>query len=235
MKDYAKSFIEKLNLKYGNKYTCNQADYINNYTPIQFKCSIHGIFNNQPYKVLESIPCPGCKLDRLSNLLLTKEINKIKRVEKTKLSILISQLKSDIKLYNLKLKEQSRLDKTTLEIKLYKFISSHFNTIAQGRPAWLGNQRFDIYLPDYNIAIEYQGIQHFKPIDYFGGEQGFLNTQKRDERKLNLSLLNNCILLYFTYNPKDIPADYKHNVYTNEQKLYSVISTLIKDKSIFTE
>jgi len=28
---------------------------------------------------------------------------------------------------------------------------------------------FDFYLPNENICIEYDGIQHFKPIDYFGG------------------------------------------------------------------
>lgn len=28
---------------------------------------------------------------------------------------------------------------------------------------------FDFYLPDYNICIEYDGIQHFKPIEKWGG------------------------------------------------------------------
>lgn len=32
---------------------------------------------------------------------------------------------------------------------------------------------FDFYLPYYNTCIEYDGVQHFKPIDYFGGEKEF--------------------------------------------------------------
>ena len=30
--------------------------------------------------------------------------------------------------------------------------------------------RFDFYLPDYDIYIEYQGKQHYEPVDLFGGE-----------------------------------------------------------------
>ena len=33
--------------------------------------------------------------------------------------------------------------------------------------------RFDFYLHDYNILVEYDGIQHFQSIDYFGGQNGF--------------------------------------------------------------
>ena len=28
----------------------------------------------------------------------------------------------------------------------------------------------DFYLPDYNLFIEYNGIQHYIPIEYFGGK-----------------------------------------------------------------
>ncbi len=53
---------------------------------------------------------------------------------------------------------------------------------------------FDFYLPDLNAAIEFDGIQHFEPVDFFGGEESFLNCQIRDwlkniycsERGLNL-------------------------------------------------
>lgn len=30
--------------------------------------------------------------------------------------------------------------------------------------SWLKKQNLDFYLPDYNIAIECQGIQHFEPL-----------------------------------------------------------------------
>ena len=29
----------------------------------------------------------------------------------------------------------------------------------------------DFYLPKYNLFIEYNGKQHYEPIEYFGGQQ----------------------------------------------------------------
>lgn len=36
-----------------------------------------------------------------------------------------------------------------------------------------GMFRFDFYLPNINTCIEYDGEQHFRPIEYFGGEDAF--------------------------------------------------------------
>ena len=49
----------------------------------------------------------------------------------------------------------------------------------------VGNKklRFDFYLPDYNTLIEYDGEQHFKPIEYFGGEKHFYILKQNDEIK----------------------------------------------------
>ena len=44
-----------------------------------------------------------------------------------------------------------------------------------------GKARLDFYLPDYNIVIEYNGIQHYIPREYFGGQLQFEHQQKRDE------------------------------------------------------
>ncbi len=43
--------------------------------------------------------------------------------------------------------------------------------------------KFDFYLPDYNICIEYDGEQHFRPIDYFGGNDRFKHQKVMDEIK----------------------------------------------------
>lgn len=42
---------------------------------------------------------------------------------------------------------------------------------------------YDFYIPDQNILIEYQGRQHYQPIDYFGGEPQFKLQQKHDKMK----------------------------------------------------
>ena len=41
----------------------------------------------------------------------------------------------------------------------------------------------DFYLPSSNLAIEYDGKQHYVPVDYFGGEEGFKKIQDRDRKK----------------------------------------------------
>jgi hypothetical protein len=42
---------------------------------------------------------------------------------------------------------------------------------------------FDFYLPDYDLLIEYQGIQHYEAVDFFGGEEGFIERRKKDKIK----------------------------------------------------
>lgn len=55
--------------------------------------------------------------------------------------------------------------------------------IRHARPTWLAPQHLDIFLPEFGVAIEYQGEQHYRPIDIFGGAPGFAATVERDERK----------------------------------------------------
>ena len=43
--------------------------------------------------------------------------------------------------------------------------------------------RFDFYLPDTNTVIEYNGEQHYKPIDFYGGEDNYTVSRERDEIK----------------------------------------------------
>ena len=43
-----------------------------------------------------------------------------------------------------------------------------------------GIAKVDFYLPTYNIFIEYNGKQHYEPIEYFGGRFTFEHQQLRD-------------------------------------------------------
>jgi len=76
------------------------------------------------------------------------------------------------------------------ESVLFRQIQSAFkNQIVKkhASPPFLGRQHYDVYMPELKVALEYQGEQHFKPIPFFGGEVGFIETQKRDKRKRKLS------------------------------------------------
>nr|WP_321510156.1 hypothetical protein [uncultured Celeribacter sp.] len=72
--------------------------------------------------------------------------------------------------------------------------------IHQGSPSWLGRQRFDIWIPRLNVAIEYNGEQHYAPVALFGGEAGFAATRARDEKKRQLCAENGVRLIEFSYD-----------------------------------
>jgi hypothetical protein len=74
------------------------------------------------------------------------------------------------------------------------------NAKHQWRPWFLGRQSIDIYIPEINLAVEYQGQQHYEPVALFGGEEGFNNTQARDERKRLLLEANGVLLLEWKYD-----------------------------------
>jgi hypothetical protein len=85
------------------------------------------------------------------------------------------------------------------EIKLYYRIKDDLPNcvvVCHGKPLFLRNQHYDIWIPDYKIAVEFQGEQHRRPIEYFGGETAFIAQQERDERKRQLSIENGVTLLY---------------------------------------
>ena len=58
---------------------------------------------------------------------------------------------------------------------------------------------FDFYITDYNICIEYDGVQHYKVIDYFGGLDGFIDTKIRDTIKDKYCEDNNIALIRIPY------------------------------------
>lgn len=70
---------------------------------------------------------------------------------------------------------------------------------------WLGKQHIDFYLPKYNVGIECQGGQHFKPVDIFGGEDGFIKTIVLDMKKRKLCKENNIKLFYYTNEKNNFP------------------------------
>ena len=63
--------------------------------------------------------------------------------------------------------------------------------------------RFDFYLLDYNIPIEYQGIQHYEPIKAFGGKKAFKRRQKRDKIKQKYCQKNKIPLIAIPYTEFD--------------------------------
>lgn len=105
---------------------------------------------------------------------------------------------------------------------------------------WLRNDktncklRLDFYLPDYNIAIECQGMQHFSHefYKYKGVEkckEHLIDVQYRDKRKKDLCKENGVNLIYFIKK-----VHYKHmknesnQVFTNLDEMLTYIQSFEK-------
>lgn len=62
-----------------------------------------------------------------------------------------------------------------------------------------GTPKFDFYLPDYNIIIEYDGEQHYRPVFNFDTEESFKRRQFHDQEKNQYCFKNNLILIRIPY------------------------------------
>lgn len=75
--------------------------------------------------------------------------------------------------------------------------------------------RFDFYLPEYNLCIEYDGEQHFKEIKYWNGKNGLKNRQQKDSIKNDYCKINKINLIRLNYLDKEK---------INEQYIYNLLS-----------
>ena len=86
----------------------------------------------------------------------------------------------------------------------WKYYNEDYRVIYQHRPFFLrsfkdGQMSYDFFISGLNIAIEYQGRQHFEPVDFFGGEEAFEALQARDKLKAKLSAENGIKRVYINY------------------------------------
>lgn len=58
---------------------------------------------------------------------------------------------------------------------------------------------YDFILPNNNVLIEYQGVQHYKPVKHFGGVDAFKVQQHRDELKRTYAKENGYMLIEVPY------------------------------------
>lgn len=241
-----KEFIQKANNLHESKYDYSLVEYKNNKDKVSIICPKHGLFKQSPDRHFNRKDgCPKCAYELKADKHRSNTndfIIKSNKIHDNLFDYSLVNYKSAINKVKIICKEHGIFEQQpsahlsgqgcptcnlfVCENRLLNTIRNEFqniNIISQGKPKWLGKQRFDIYLPDYNIAIEYQGIQHFKPVDYFGGKKSFKYTQECDKRKYDLSIENNCKLFHFTYNIKHVPDIYKYKVFHNELELIKEI------------
>jgi hypothetical protein len=87
----------------------------------------------------------------------------------------------------------------TLLFQLVSRIFHDHDVVRHHRPEWLAGLELDIYVPSLDLAVEYQGQQHFHPVDAWGGEEALLDLRKRDKRKALICRERNIRLVAFHY------------------------------------
>jgi very-short-patch-repair endonuclease len=58
--------------------------------------------------------------------------------------------------------------------------------------------KYDFYLPDFNILIEFDGIQHHQPVEFFNTKYSFEKTQLHDFIKTNYAKESGLFLIRLT-------------------------------------
>lgn len=89
------------------------------------------------------------------------------------------------------------------ETILFKIVKSLYPTskvIKHHRPKWLQGLELDIYLPEHNLAFEYQGIQHFVAVEHWGGLAQLKKQQEHDARKKEICVQRGITLICINYD-----------------------------------
>lgn len=127
---------------------------------------------------------------------------------------------------------QSRLESDVL--RMLRFQKIPFD--VEKSFDWLvykGNLFLDFFLPEYSIAIECQGEQHFHACDYYGGESAYRLTKQRDERKRRLCEEHGIKVLYYS----DLGFRSSYEVIASLDILLKAIKDrgIIEDRSLWQE
>lgn len=242
-------FIEKARKVHSDKYDYSKVDYVKAITKVCIICPEHGEFWQRPNDHLNGCNCPKCAdkgNGKNGNLIIEEFVRKARKVHgdkydyskveyknnKTKICIICPihgefWQRPDMHLHCKQGCPKCASVHNISESRLFGELENEITNIEyQKRFKWLGKQSLDFYLPDYNIAIEYQGEQHFKPVVIFGGDKEFKKTVERDIKKKNLCEKHGIELLYFTYNNK--MKEYDSSVFTDINDLLYFVRAKIR-------
>lgn len=196
-------YLEKVKAVHGDLYDYSKVVYNDGATYITIGCKIHGDFQQTAAEHLRGRGCRKCSQEYLGTVQPTTEefITRAKAVhgEKydysqatyvnsyTRVKIICSKhdLFKQTPGNHLKGSGCHTCSSSKGEMAIAKILKKHNIEFLQEHSINNCNSRFryDFYVPSLNLLIEYHGIQHYHPVDYFGGQAGLLATRIRDEMK----------------------------------------------------
>ena len=238
-------WIELAKKVHGDKYDYTKVEYKNAFKKVCIICPKHGEFWQTPNGHLNGDGCPKCFLDKQRKT--TEEfIEKARQIhgnmyDYSKTNYINSRTKVciicpthgefwQIPSSHLNGRGCPVCKRSHLENIIYKLLEENNITYTyQKRFKWLGLQSLDFYLQDYDIAIECQGIQHFKPKG-FGTHKSILERFKKDQQRDNLKIQkckeNNIKLIHYVPFEKYF-GTYENEVHNIEELKKLLIKTLI--------
>ena len=227
-------FIQKAKEKHGTKFDYSQINYINSQTKITLKCNICDyIFEQLPNSHLRGYGCDKCAhMINHENQKLTKEEITIrgKKAHGDKFDYsLVSYIntKTPIKikcnkcnnvfeqLVDNHMKQNKGCpicDCRITEKILYDYLKSLYpNIIKEFKQKWCKSKKylpFDNCIPELNIIIELDGLQHFKQVMNWKSPEENLKTDKykmkcANENGYSIIRIIQIDILYEKYNWKD--------------------------------
>lgn len=241
-KSTKEEFIDKAKKIHGDKYSYDNVEYISNKIKVKITCPEHGDFETKPNNFLSGHGCPKCAIKlkpQCAPWSNEKFIEKSKSVhgdkytyEKTHYKNYGTNVIVTCKKHGDFITDPSNFLQghgcpncatSIMEEKLKHFLDDNqIEYVQQKTFKWLkfnGCLRLDFYLPKYLIAIECQGLQHFKPVKQFGGEKTFEEIVNRDSAKKKLCEENGIKILYYS-DVKDKLPDF---VFKDKEKLIEKI------------
>lgn len=235
------AFVEKAKKIHGEKYDYSLVQYVNGLEDVVIICPEHGEFKQKPQNHLDGCGCQKCgEKSRGKTLRWNKEkfIEEARKIHGEKYDYSLVDYKNTdtpVKItcpehgifeqtpyHHLRRKQGCPICKTSgLETTVRVILEENgiqFN--EQKTFPWLkGNYgwplKYDFYIPEQNTAIECQGLQHFQPSEFFGGDTAFKEILERDSVKRKLSKEHGVKLLYFS----NLNIDYPYEVITDKNSL----------------
>jgi hypothetical protein len=203
---------------HGNKYDYNKTIVLNNTTKIIITCPTHGDFEQTPNAHKSGNGCKKCAgLEKPTQIELLSKF-RLAHGDKyiyDKVNYISAHTKITITCPTHGDFEQTpnnhRIGHGCPTCKESRGESKIRQLLTNNRIAYLPQHKFsncinqqqlpfDFYLPEKNICIEFNGIQHYKPVKHFGGLENLKKVKINDEIKKNYCLENNIKLVIIKYN-----------------------------------
>ena len=221
------TFINRSKEKHGDKYDYSKVVYKNGQTPVTIICPIHGEFKQKPHKHMVGQGCSECgkginKYDTNKFIELSKEKHGDKySYEKTNYTGSLDYVTvtcpkhgdfSQIAIEHrrgsgcprcLESKGEALIGKLLHSMEIQFVRQKKFEDCKGLNKVICRRLPFDFYLPKYNTIIEYDGKQHYEPIDIFGGDEGYERIKLYDEIKNKYCEDNGIKMIRIPYNMKD--------------------------------